>query len=177
MARVWRDGQQRPVTVYRLATTGTIEEKIFQRQITKQGLGGGFLDDEGSAGKGGKKFHFTREELRDIFSLNENTNSDTHDLLGCDCEGKGMVRDNESGDPKHEDKGDDRGEVRHCQLGEDLPSAAAKGGKEARKEKGSGIKDLVGWIHTDPNHVEIDDPCLLDAAGNISFVFKNVQGQ
>ena len=34
MARVWRDGQRREVEIYRLVTTGTIEEKIFQRQVT-----------------------------------------------------------------------------------------------------------------------------------------------
>ena len=33
MARVWRDGQRKNVTIYRLLTTGTIEEKIFQRQV------------------------------------------------------------------------------------------------------------------------------------------------
>ena len=47
MARIWRDGQRRPVHVYRLATAGTIEEKIFQRQVTKQGLGGGIMDGGG----------------------------------------------------------------------------------------------------------------------------------
>ena len=36
--RVWRDGQKRKVYVYRLATAGSIEEKIFQRQVTKQGI-------------------------------------------------------------------------------------------------------------------------------------------
>ena len=29
--RAWRIGQTRPVTVYRLLTTGTIEEKIYHR--------------------------------------------------------------------------------------------------------------------------------------------------
>jgi SNF2 family DNA or RNA helicase len=29
MARIWRDGQQKPCYVYRLLTTGTIEEKVF----------------------------------------------------------------------------------------------------------------------------------------------------
>ena len=33
MARVWRDGQKKNVTIYRLLTSGTIEEKIFQRQV------------------------------------------------------------------------------------------------------------------------------------------------
>ena len=36
MARVWRDGQKKEVFIYRLLTTGTIEEKIFQRQLVKQ---------------------------------------------------------------------------------------------------------------------------------------------
>ena len=34
MARVWRDGQRKNVLIYRLLTTGTIEEKIFQRQVS-----------------------------------------------------------------------------------------------------------------------------------------------
>ena len=29
--RAWRIGQSRPVTIYRLLTTGTIEEKIYHR--------------------------------------------------------------------------------------------------------------------------------------------------
>ncbi|GFH25830.1 uncharacterized protein HaLaN_23862, partial [Haematococcus lacustris] len=37
-ARVWRDGQQKRVFVYRFLATGTIEEKVFQRQISKEGL-------------------------------------------------------------------------------------------------------------------------------------------
>lgn len=31
--RAWRVGQKRPVTIYRLVTTGTIEEKIYHRQV------------------------------------------------------------------------------------------------------------------------------------------------
>jgi SNF2 family DNA or RNA helicase len=38
-------------------TAGTIEEKIFQRQLTKQGLGGGILDPERSGGS--QQFHFS----------------------------------------------------------------------------------------------------------------------
>lgn len=36
--RAWRIGQQREVTVYRLITSGTIEEKVYHRQIYKQFL-------------------------------------------------------------------------------------------------------------------------------------------
>ena len=35
MARVWRDGQKRDVHIYRFLSTGSIEEKMYQRQILK----------------------------------------------------------------------------------------------------------------------------------------------
>ena len=37
-ARVWRDGQRKKVYVYRLLAAGTLEEKVFQRQMSKKGL-------------------------------------------------------------------------------------------------------------------------------------------
>ncbi|KAG2442443.1 hypothetical protein HXX76_002529 [Chlamydomonas incerta] len=81
MARIWRDGQTKPCNVYRMLTTGTIEEKVYQRQLMKADLasatmvgGGG-----GSGRSGGGKF--TREELRALFSLSTATASDTRDLL------------------------------------------------------------------------------------------------
>jgi DNA excision repair protein ERCC-6 len=36
--RAWRIGQKKEVTVYRLITSGTIEEKVYHRQIYKQFL-------------------------------------------------------------------------------------------------------------------------------------------
>ena len=38
MARVWRDGQQKPVFVYRLASLGTVEERVLLRQLRKKSL-------------------------------------------------------------------------------------------------------------------------------------------
>ena len=78
MARVWRDGQRHRVHVYRLVTAGSIEEKIYQRQVTKQGLG--VVSDSD-----GGKFHFTRDELKDLFSFNPDATCDTHELLDCPC--------------------------------------------------------------------------------------------
>lgn len=46
MARVWRDGQKRTVHIYRLLSTGTVEEKIFQRQLRKQEVAQSVMDDE-----------------------------------------------------------------------------------------------------------------------------------
>ena len=36
--QVWRDGQKTRVYVYRFLTTGSIEEKVFQRQVSKGGV-------------------------------------------------------------------------------------------------------------------------------------------
>ncbi|XP_076685575.1 DNA repair and recombination protein RAD54B isoform X2 [Andrena cerasifolii] len=44
MARIWRDGQKKDVYLLRLLTTGTIEEKIFQRQVSKAGLSETIVD-------------------------------------------------------------------------------------------------------------------------------------
>ncbi|KAJ3145683.1 hypothetical protein HDU89_006918 [Geranomyces variabilis] len=54
--RAWRIGQTRTVTIYRLMTSGTIEEKIYHRQIYKQFLGDKVLKDPRQKrffGKGG----------------------------------------------------------------------------------------------------------------------------
>ena len=46
MARVWRDGQKKQCYIYRLLATGTIEEKIFQRQAHKKALSSCVVDNE-----------------------------------------------------------------------------------------------------------------------------------
>lgn len=54
--------------------TGTIEEKIFQRQAHKKALSSTVVDQEEDVAR-----HFTLNDLRDLFKLEENTISDTHD--------------------------------------------------------------------------------------------------
>ncbi|KAI7806213.1 putative DNA repair and recombination protein RAD54B [Triplophysa rosa] len=85
MARVWRDGQKKTVHIYRLLTTGSIEEKIYQRQVSKQGLSGTVVD----LIKKGEHISFSVEELRDLFTFDSNTSCLTHDLLDCQCSGDG----------------------------------------------------------------------------------------
>lgn len=61
--RAWRIGQKREVSIYRLMVSGTIEEKIYHRQIFKQFLMNKILSDPRQ-----KRF-FKMNELHDLFSL------------------------------------------------------------------------------------------------------------
>uniref|UniRef100_A0A3B3V1B8 RAD54 like n=1 Tax=Poecilia latipinna TaxID=48699 RepID=A0A3B3V1B8_9TELE len=74
MARVWRDGQKKTCYIYRLISTGTIEEKILQRQAHKKALSSCVVDEEQDVER-----HFSLGQLRELFTLNEETASDTHD--------------------------------------------------------------------------------------------------
>ncbi|KAJ9577602.1 hypothetical protein L9F63_005789, partial [Diploptera punctata] len=63
--RAWRIGQQNNVTVYRLITAGTIEEKIYHRQIFKQFLCNKVLRDPRQ-----RRF-FKSNDLLELFTLAE----------------------------------------------------------------------------------------------------------
>ncbi|KAJ7332778.1 hypothetical protein JRQ81_014958 [Phrynocephalus forsythii] len=78
MARVWRDGQKKTCYIYRLLSTGTIEEKIFQRQAHKKALSSCVVDEEQDVER-----HFSLGELKELFTVNETTTSDTHDKFKC----------------------------------------------------------------------------------------------
>lgn len=65
MARIWREGQKKPVFIYRFMTTGTIEEKIFQRQIVKEGLSKTVMTQKNLNAA------FSKDELRALFNLKE----------------------------------------------------------------------------------------------------------
>jgi DNA repair and recombination protein RAD54B len=95
MARIHRDGQKRPVKIYRLMMSGGMDEKIYQRQITKMGLADSVVD--------GKKndASFSAEELRDLFRLNLQASCQTHDLLGCSCNGRTLPLELQPSTPEH----------------------------------------------------------------------------
>lgn len=61
--RAWRLGQLREVVIYRLITKGTIEEKIYHRQIFKLLLSHRVLDDPK------QKNLFSKSQLQELFEL------------------------------------------------------------------------------------------------------------
>lgn len=84
MARIHRDGQKLPCKIYRFLVQGGLDEKIYQRQIMKMGLANAVVDNKASSTS------FSKEELRDLFRLDDRESCQTHDLLGCTCEGLGI---------------------------------------------------------------------------------------
>jgi hypothetical protein len=75
-ARCWRDGQKKRCFTYRFLATGTVEEKIFQRQLSKEGLQS-VVDDKEQCNS------IATKDLRNLFKLRTNSPSDTHDKLNC----------------------------------------------------------------------------------------------
>lgn len=67
--RAWRFGQSREVTVYRLITAGTVEEKIYQRQIFKTALTNSVLQDPR------QRRLFSQRDLKDLFTLKADSGS------------------------------------------------------------------------------------------------------
>ncbi|BCS24426.1 DNA-dependent ATPase RAD54 [Aspergillus puulaauensis] len=86
LARVWRDGQKKDCFVYRFIATGSIEEKIFQRQSHKQSLSSCVVDSAEDVER-----HFSLDSLRELFQFKPETTSDTHDTFKCKrCRPDGM---------------------------------------------------------------------------------------
>lgn len=82
MARIWRDGQRKKCTIYRLIAVGTIEEKILQRQIQKVEVADSVVDRRGKARHKHKDRHFTKENVKELFVLKEDLERcETVDIL------------------------------------------------------------------------------------------------
>ncbi|XP_072107979.1 DNA repair and recombination protein RAD54B isoform X1 [Mobula birostris] len=153
MARVWRDGQRRPVHIYRLLTTGTIEEKIYQRQISKQSLSGAVVDLKK------KRDHasFSLEELRNLFELDEDSDCLTHDLLSCTCLRNGELSVANTAE-KYQTP-------RSCQL--------SRSSGMVDSQENLSMSELMYWKHYSGKVQHIPDPYLESAKENITFLFRN----
>ncbi|XP_058033507.1 DNA repair and recombination protein RAD54B isoform X2 [Ahaetulla prasina] len=146
MARVWRDGQRHTVHIYRLLTTGTIEEKIYQRQISKQALSGAVVD----FAKGSEHIRFSVEELRNLFTLHEDSNCVTHDLLECNCMGK---KDNQG-----------------CPVIQVDQSSQS----DVKVKKSLTMSQLMQWKHFCVDYKNLPDPFLDRIKDNLTFIFQNI---
>ncbi|KAL0956101.1 hypothetical protein HGRIS_002269 [Hohenbuehelia grisea] len=161
MARIHRDGQRRPVHIYRFLTAGTIDEKIYQRQVTKLGLSNAMI---GTGKEDSKSDSFTRKDLRDIFRIHPDTPCNTHELLQCPCglmeesndEDEANSRSSESsGVPMEDDESEGgRGFVHASTVQADQLN---RWDKEFLREKKRGLAALGEWRHID---------CLKSAAVN-----------
>ncbi|GMI79137.1 hypothetical protein like AT1G08600 [Hibiscus trionum] len=69
--RAWRYGQTKPVFAYRLMAHGTMEEKIYKRQVTKEGLAARVVDRQQV------HRHISKEEMLHLFEFGEEENFDT----------------------------------------------------------------------------------------------------
>ncbi|XP_033615990.1 DNA repair and recombination protein RAD54B isoform X3 [Fukomys damarensis] len=156
MSRVWRDGQKHAVHIYRLLTTGTIEEKIYQRQISKQALSGAVVD----LTKTSEHIQFSVEELKNLFTLHESSHCITHDLLACEC----------TGEKDHTDDSLEKFALsRHCQLGPHQ--------QKCNSLKPLSMSQLKQWKHFSGDHLNLTDPFLERIRENVSFFFQNITNQ
>ncbi|KAL4787518.1 SNF2 family N-terminal domain-containing protein [Aspergillus varians] len=100
MARIHRDGQKRHCHIYRILLKGSLEEKIWQRQVTKIGLADSVMERKDSVAQ------FSRSELKDLFRLDVESKCQTHDLLACNCGGRGYATNRDGDDTPREEEED-----------------------------------------------------------------------
>ncbi|KAK9673254.1 hypothetical protein RND81_12G156000 [Saponaria officinalis] len=74
--RAWRYGQKKPVYAYRLVAQGTIEEKIYKRQVQKEGLAARVVDRQ--------QVHrsMSKEEMLHLFDFGDDEHLDNLIELG-----------------------------------------------------------------------------------------------
>ena len=80
---MWRDGQTKRVFEYRFLASGTIEERIYQRQLAKEGLQTVVDDDNGTDKAKNETNLMSADQLRELFMYDEHELSSTHSSLKC----------------------------------------------------------------------------------------------
>ncbi|PXF48375.1 DNA repair and recombination protein RAD54B [Gracilariopsis chorda] len=173
MARVWRDGQKKPVFVYRLLCTGTIEEKIFQRQLFKGELkcavdGDGDDGISPSGAFGGKEGNFSAEQLKDLFQYHRH-------LRFCDTL---QVLENSQLLTKKDDRSDDNHEFddKKRKPREDNTSLLKRFSQYRRiiEEESVEVENLVMCEEDDVLNTALNAD--LSTHGLVSYLYTNKSG-
>ncbi|KAA1474331.1 hypothetical protein DENSPDRAFT_840910 [Dentipellis sp. KUC8613] len=149
MARIHRDGQKREVFIYRFLTAGTIDEKIYQRQVTKLALSSTLI---GNGNTESKSDTFTHKELRDIFTIHPHTACHTHDLLSCPCDLANPLDganhlDVEDGSEASDDDEESDASVGFIVASQVKAGTVQKMDKAYMKKKKAALAALGKWTH------------------------------
>ncbi|KAJ4985754.1 DNA repair and recombination protein rad54 [Stagonosporopsis vannaccii] len=161
MARIHRDGQKLPCKVYRFLVQGGLDEKIYQRQVMKMGLANAVVDNKQSASS------FSKEELRDLFRLDERETCQTHDLLGCMCECTGSsevkLEDSITSEEEEEDSDDDKPLLTVLRKASEVDIEKQEAEIESRrKAKMPKLRMLMEYRHIDTKHLHSDSEGRVD---------------
>ncbi|XP_031260342.1 protein CHROMATIN REMODELING 25 [Pistacia vera] len=170
-ARVWRDGQKKRVYIYRFLSTGTIEEKVYQRQMSKEGLQK-VIQQEQTESHSAQGNFLSMEDLRDLFTFHENVRSEIHENMNC------IRCQNYEDGPESIGEGDEN-EAGHgkFQSDEDIPDIGGFAGiagclhklKSSEKQVGTPLEeDLNSWGHHFQS-MSVPDAILQASAGHICF--------
>ncbi|SCU83534.1 LAFA_0D04148g1_1 [Lachancea sp. 'fantastica'] len=178
MSRIHRDGQEKACFIYRLFSTGCLDEKIFQRQLMKNSLSSKFMGGPGKAtNMESNDDLFAVEELKDLFTVLTDTPSNTHDLI-CACAGYGEEQD--------EDNTEDRPPAKKSRLANagssqlegwtnamQLQTLIQSSQEESIAEKARLVREcLAGYKHINPQNQLNPEPKLaIDWEGDITFAF------
>ncbi|KAL8156238.1 hypothetical protein AgCh_001365 [Apium graveolens] len=176
-ARVWRDGQKKRVYIYRFLSTGTIEEKVYQRQMSKEGLQKVIQKEQTDLKNQGN--FLSTEDLRDLFSLHDNVSSEIHEKMNCiRCGSCGGMADDIP--ETYAEQNGVSSVNEDCQSDQDdIGGFAGITGclhklKSSEKQVGTPLEeDLCSWGHHF-NPTSVPDAILQASAGNeVTFVFTN----
>ena len=191
MARIHRDGQKRPCVIYRLLMAGSLDEKIWQRQVTKLGLADSVMEKKSGTSS------FTRDELKDLFRLDEGLMCQTHELIKCDCEGRGMpdaaadtITPNLDTDDEEEDLPDLPTLLKANKVNMEEQERRIREGQAAARNGKGGMQSLMNYSHVDTSrfatkpdedmealiHDDILLSVLKDEGNPVSFVFAKTSG-
>ncbi|RDY04883.1 Protein CHROMATIN REMODELING 25, partial [Mucuna pruriens] len=170
-ARVWRDGQKKRVYIYRFLTSGTIEEKVYQRQMSKEGLQKVIQQEQADSLVAQGNFLST-EDLRDLFTFHENIKSEIHEKMRCsrcqtfDGPGSNDAQSTITDSESDEETSDIGGFAEIAGCLQNL--------KRSEKQVGSPLEeDLGSWGHHF-SPTSVPDAILQASAGDeVTFVFTN----